>query len=254
MYRFTGVPDGANPLSGLTLLDGVFYGTTGEGGANRLGTAFSFHSASGIESPIHAFAGPEGGNPWGGLLAQGGLLYGAAQAGGANNYGTVYSIDPLSGASTVIYSFTGGADGAVPVTGLTYFNGSLYGVTPGNVNGVGAAPWGTVFSVDVASGAETTLYSFTNTGDGARPNGPLIVVNGFLYGSSYGSEAKKSKSLGSIFMIDPTTGAETTLFQFTSKRDGLYPSAGLTYYKGAFYGVTYLGGTADHGTLFKFTP
>ena len=42
LYRFTGVLDGARPYSGLTLVNGVFYGTTSIGGANNYGTVFEY--------------------------------------------------------------------------------------------------------------------------------------------------------------------------------------------------------------------
>lgn len=42
LYSFGGTPDGANPGNGMTNVGGTLYGLTERGGANNLGTFFSF--------------------------------------------------------------------------------------------------------------------------------------------------------------------------------------------------------------------
>ena len=42
LYTFTGGSDGSGPSALIQGLDGVFYGTTANGGSSNLGTAFKF--------------------------------------------------------------------------------------------------------------------------------------------------------------------------------------------------------------------
>ena len=72
----------------------------------------------------------------------------------------------------------------------------------------------------------TTLFSFGGSA-GSYPNATPIIVGGQLYGTtSFGGAA----GLGTVYKIDPTTGAETVLHSFAGGSDG--------------------GG----GTVFKLTP
>src|SRR5437016_4939218 len=104
--------------------------------------------------------------------------------------GTVFSFDPTTGTEAVLYSFTGTADGEYPSGGLVLLNGILYGTTTYAGSGsycVEGYPCGTAFSIDPATNAETTLYSFCNQpncADGSSPNGDLLDVNGTLYGTA----------------------------------------------------------------------
>jgi uncharacterized repeat protein (TIGR03803 family) len=54
-------------------------------------------------------------------------------------------------------------------------------------------------------------------------------------------------------MITPS-GVETVLYSFAGGSDGANPEAGLTQGSdGNLYGATYLGGTANFGTVFRLT-
>jgi uncharacterized repeat protein (TIGR03803 family) len=97
----------------------------------------------------------------------------------------------------------------------------------------------------------TTLYSFAGAA-GAYPVAGLIVdVAGDLYGATQQGGAH---GLGTVFKVD-STGKETVLHSFKGgKSDGAFPSAGLAVdSKGNVYGTTTLGGSSDHGTVFKVT-
>src|SRR5271170_2153817 len=73
---------------------------------------------------------------------------------------------------SLLYSFAGGtADGSGPTGSLTDVGGVLYGMTPGG----GANGRGTIFSYNLASGAETMMHSFSGfPNDGALPHGSFI--------------------------------------------------------------------------------
>jgi len=157
------------------------------------------------------------------------------------------------GALTNLYSFTWGNDGAQPKAGLVQgSDGNFYGTTylGGVYSSPGAGGAGTVFKIS-ATGALTSLYSFTGTNDGANPSAGLVPgSDGNFYGTtSYGFT---SNNAGTVFKISPN-GVLTTLHSFTGY-DGAQPHAGLVQGSdGNFYGTTYGGGMNGYGTVFQVT-
>ena len=104
-HSFTGTPDGAAPIASLIqATDGLFYGTTSEGGANSCGTVFATDGSS-TPAILHSFTGAEGCSPAAALLqASDGLFYGLAGHGGANNAGTLFRMNSI-GQVTVLHDF-----------------------------------------------------------------------------------------------------------------------------------------------------
>jgi uncharacterized repeat protein (TIGR03803 family) len=262
--------DGRGPVASLLSVKGVLYGTADTGGNADFGTAFAFDPRTGAEKLLYSFCSQQhcvdGKNSAFTPINVNGTLYGTTVDGGADytgcqnaGCGTVYSLDPGSGAETVLHSFVGGADGAIPEAGLTDVRGMLYGTTnwgggTGCFNGYGC---GTVYSFDPATGAEKVLYSFcsqSNCRDGALPAGSLIEVKGILYGmtQSGGNTGCGNSGCGTVFSIDPNTGAEKVIYDFCSQQncaDGEYPSS-LIDVKGSLYGTTSNGGAYGLGTVF----
>src|SRR5206468_9350431 len=127
---------------------------------------------------------------------------------------------------------------------------------------------GTLFSLDRNTGAEKVLYSFCNQqscADGRWPAAGLIDVNGILYGTTpYGgvSGCPQDIGCGTVFAIDPNTGAEKVLYSFCSEKncaDGANPFAGLIDVNGVLYGTTPYGGIRNCGdfgcgTAFSIDP
>ena len=115
LYSFKSGADGANPISGLTEINGAYYGTTYGGGASLgWGTVFKI-TADGAEHVIYKFkAGNDGAHPYAGLTGVNGTLYGTTYQGGTSGNGTVFKIS-TSGAERVLYSFKGGDDGSTPM-------------------------------------------------------------------------------------------------------------------------------------------
>jgi len=112
-----------------------------------------------------------------------------------------------------------------------------------------------VLHVSATSAATvTTLYSFKGGSDGANPQARLIVVNGTLYGTTYGGGSTNCNSAGcgAVFSISPS-GTEKVLHAFTGGSDGANPEASLIDVNGTLYGTTYGGGVYGNGTVFSIT-
>ncbi|HEY5047173.1 MAG TPA: choice-of-anchor tandem repeat GloVer-containing protein [Rhizomicrobium sp.] len=256
LYSFNDSPsDGAYPQGELLHVEGTIYGTTQGGGAGGMGTVFALDRKKATETLLYSFCSrqncADGFNPVG-LIDVNGTLYGTTLQGGSYNCdqgegcGTAFSLDPNTGAETVLHSFGNGTDGGHPYAGLIALNGILFGTT-----GYGGADGGgTVFSIDPNTGAETVLYSFCsqqNCTDGANPSATLIDVKGTLYGTT---RAGGSVGNGTVFLLDPGTGAETVLYSFSSGTDGADPQASLINVNGTLYGTTGGGGAYGEGTVF----
>jgi uncharacterized repeat protein (TIGR03803 family) len=253
LHSFAGEPtDGAYPWAGLVLgTNGIFYGTTLEGGANGRGTVFSITSA-GVVTILYSFCGcGDGTLPEAPLIqATNGTFYGTTSSGGANDSGTVFSITS-EGTLTTLYSFCSQAecaDGSLPVAALVQAtNGTFYGTTEG---GGANGDDGTVFSI-TAGGKLKTLYSFCSVNgaepclDGYTPAAALVqATNGTFYGTTAGGG---SDEVGTVFSI-ASGGTLTTLYTFCNESGcAENPYAGLIQAtNGNFYGTTNLGG--DTGT------
>jgi uncharacterized repeat protein (TIGR03803 family) len=281
LYSFTGTDDGANPHAALVQgSDGNFYGTTTEGGitnydaANETygyGTVFQI-STNGVLTSLYSFTGGNDGAYPEAALVQGsdGSLYGTTELGGAaytsqyrKGLGTVFKISTHGGLKT-LYAFTvtnaNGypLDGAFPSGVLVQgSDGNFYGTTGSGSIVFGFSGFGTVFKMS-ASGALTSLYSFTNGIDGADPAAGLVQgSDGYLYGTTLVGGTINS---GTIFKIS-TQGALTTLYAFGTVTnangyplDGAEPYSGLVQGSdGSFYGTTSSGGAGGVGTVFRLT-
>ena len=197
LYPFTGGADGAYPAAGLVQgTDGNFYGTTQAGGTANSGTIFEI-SSSGVLTTLYSFTGGnDGGGPLGDLVRGGdGYFYGTTAGGGANSLGTVFKAS-TNGTLNTLYSFAGNDDGENPQAGLALgSDGNFYGSTQsGGTNGGG----GTLFKI-TATGALTTLYSFTGGNDGSNPQAALVQGSD---GAFYGTTVNGGKSgAGTVFRL-----------------------------------------------------
>jgi uncharacterized repeat protein (TIGR03803 family) len=252
LYAFQGGSgDGEFPQVSLLDLNGTLYGTTVNNGANGNGTVFAVNAASGAEKLVYSFQNDGDGNgPEAGLIKVGSKLYGTTYGGG-NGDGTVYWVNPKLRAEEVVYAFKGSPDGANPSTSLIKVGSLFYGTT--NFGG-SAGGYGTVYSVNPATGQETVLYSFANGNEGGAsvPEGSLLNVKGTLYGTTIYGGATDS---GTVFSVNPSTGAEKIVYSFKGSSDGYAPVGGLVNVGGKLYGTTQAGGGGGgQGTVFWVDP
>jgi uncharacterized repeat protein (TIGR03803 family) len=247
IYSFTGTTsDGAYPTGGLTLgTDGNFYGTTQQGGAHQMGTAFKV-TPTGTITILHSFnAFVDGAFPWGPpILAADGNFYGTTSGGGINGNGIVYKMT-TSGTVSKVYQFDvthGFSPIAPPTQGV---DGYLY--IP--VSEGGTLYCGTILKLSTA-GVINETYDFPCGPGGSFPIGPLVQAsNGNFYSTT---QDGGTNGEGTIYQV--TTGlAVTVLHSFGATfGDGTFPSAGLLLATdGNYYGATSDGGAEGDGTLFN---
>jgi len=260
LHSFGG-SDGANPAAGLVAVGTSLYGTTQLGGKvtplchSGCGTVFQ-SNLSGTTHVVYRFAGPDGAMPLATLLVLAGKLYGTTQYGGTSTSfcqtgcGTVFVIS-TSGIEKILHGFKFGRgqyDGAFPAAGLVARAGLLYGTTIGG----GKFSDGSVYQVNISSGAESVLHSFHCCGtvrDGRYPVAPLIVVQGKLYGTTFNGGGSNA---GTVFTV--AGSKESVLHDFAGKPDGAAPRAALVDSGGLLYGSTSAGGSSSEGSIFKLLP
>ncbi len=162
--------------------------------------------------------------------------------------GTRPTLANNTAAYQVLYSFTGiNGEGAFPRAPLLQAGPMLYGTA--QLGGIGNQ-YGTIFSFDPVTNAESTLYDFSGGSvDGQRPSGALIQSGSEFYGTALGGGTSGG---GTIFSFDPATKVESTLYSFGGYAgDGYSPSGSLVQSGTVAYGVTNEGG-ASFGTIYKF--
>ncbi len=245
LHSFGFQPDGLEPIRGVIYRNGVLYGSVQQGGDQKLGMLYKFDLATGTETPLHSFEGADGQYPDSNLHFIGSALYGTTFSGGTAGKGTIFKLGTRTGKAHSLYSFQAPPDGGYP-SGVVAVNGMLYGTCEG-----GAAGFGSVFKFDPATRQETAVYQFTGGNDGASPAGVPIYVNGLLYGTT---GARGAGNAGTVYSVDPATGAETTIYAFNGAGDGVDPSTTLTYAKGLLYGTTAQGGANGLGTVYSVDP
>jgi uncharacterized repeat protein (TIGR03803 family) len=257
LYDFKGGIDGNDP-NDLIYHGGIFYGTTILGGANGEGTVFDLNARTGRETILYSFPNPGNGNtPFpGGLIYESGMLYGTTIALGNNLDGSVFAINPNTGVATTVFSFNG-ADGIDVNPYLVFNNGFLYGTTlTGGPNSctlhntpVGC---GVVFGVNLSTGAESTIYSFTEGADGFAPYSNLIYDNGLLYGATLlgGDMSCHHDGCGALYSVSIQTGSEEVLTTNRVKGSQGEP-ANITDHGASIY-EAFPGTGRDLGELVKF--
>lgn len=272
LYNFCQLPscgDGLNPSDALILgLDGDFYGTTQEGGANGggcsggCGTVFKI-TPGGVLTTLYSFCAlpgcTDGYQPDGLVQGADGNFYGTTLYGGSNTpaclgfCGTLFKLTP-QGALTTLYTFCSQkncADGAAPEPGLIQAsNGNFYGTTFSGSTG------GVVFEITPA-GQYSVLYTY-------RANAPMGLIqagNGDLYGTTPNGGAYHG---GSVFRIT-LNGKFSTLYSFCRQSgcpDGMDPSSVLVQgTDGNLYGTASAGGANTNtndcpsgcGTIFSLS-
>jgi uncharacterized repeat protein (TIGR03803 family) len=214
LYNFCSLSnctDGSFPVGKLVqAIDGNFYGTTNEGGANGIssggyGTVFKI-TPSGTLTTLYSFCAKsgctDGEYPSYGLIqAANGEFYGTTQLGGTDAVGTVFNIS-AAGKLVTLHNFDG-KDGNSPASALIQAtDGNFYGTTERGGANCGSLGCGTIFEI-TSNGTLTTLHSFDGT-DGEIPLGTLTQdTNGDFYGTT---ELGGTSSDGTVFSLSVGLG------------------------------------------------
>jgi uncharacterized repeat protein (TIGR03803 family) len=210
----TGAAVGSEPKAALLRdASGVLWGTTSAGGALNLGTIFTFDPAGPTFTSVLEFTGSNGvakGAACAAALIHGtaGVLWGTTDRGGTADLGTVFKFNTSDSTLTTVVNFTG-ANGSNPKARL--FNDGL-GFFYGTAAGGGAFDQGTVFKVNAATSALTTLADLNGTSGLAKGSFPLGGLVPDAAGTLWGTASQGGREdLGTIFNIDLASGLFTLL-------------------------------------------
>jgi uncharacterized repeat protein (TIGR03803 family) len=205
IHTFLGGPaDGSAPFGSLVQSGGTLYGMTAGGGSAGFGTIFKFNADGSGFSLVHSFTIGAGGNtPSGSLTLSGATLYGMTGAGGSANLGTIFKIGTDGTGFTVLHSFAGGAsDGGNPEGSLLLSGTTLYGMAAIG----GSANLGTILGIQTDGTGYGVIYSFLGgAGDGAGPEGDLLLSGTSLYGLTAGGGVSNDGVIFSVAIPEPSS-------------------------------------------------
>ncbi len=179
------------------------------------------------------------------VLDDAGDIYGTTAIG--NQAGTVFSYTLANASFQYLFSFTGAADGSKPQGSLVLHGGELYGTTASG----GASNAGTVYQLDLASLALTTLHTFAGAADGASPYGGVTLRDGKLYGVALQAGAH---NVGNLYEVKPSVPTLKPLYAFRAKGENspignvVFDSAGV------IYGVNELHARSSTGGIYAYDP
>lgn len=260
LYSFTGGADGGFPQVGMELDNhGNLYGVTAQGGLTAhcnqgCGTIFKFSIATGKFRTLYNFTGlADGAEPLAPLTLYKNTLYGSTIGAGTggdcgiSGCGTIFKFDPAAKTLTTLRALMR-ADGILDEGRLAPGpSGLLYGTSSeAGPNGSGA-----VFGINPSTGAYSIIHGFDYHVDGAYSDADLLIQGGQIYGTEHAGGPTNAND-GTVFKLDPGTGALTTLYSFQGTTDGLFPAFGVILGKhGNVLGQTAQGGQSGAGTLFE---
>ena len=196
---------------------------------------------------LHAFSFSDLGYvPTGDLvLNAAGDIFGTTATG--NQSGTVFRYVPSANSFQFLFSFTGAGDGAKPQGSLVLAGGSLYGTTASG----GASNAGTVYRLDLASSALTTLHTFGGAADGASPYGGLTLHNGELFGAALQAGADNG---GALYRVKPSAPTLTPLYAFDPKAENSPIGNVVVDGAGVIYGANELYARSSTGGVYSYDP
>jgi uncharacterized repeat protein (TIGR03803 family) len=266
LHNFVGCRDGQQPRSGLTELNGNFYGTTVAGGnscSGGSGTIFelSRHGDRWKYRIIYRFLSyGDGMSPQAGLTYDSsGNLYGTTSYGGNNacgsGCGTVFELSRSRGgrwSEKVLHQFNK-TDGALPYADLVWDgSGNLYGSANQGADSVCPNGCGTIFELGRKGNSWqfSVVHSFIEQSGGGPAGNMVFGATGDLYGSTV---IGGSAGYGVVFKLSPAGEGwkYTVLHAFADTPDGEEPNGLVEAANGEFFGTTIGGGLNAMGTTFE---
>lgn len=242
--------DGGNPSGSLTYDGTYLYGMTNGGGSTATGIIFRIKPDGTEFTKLHDFIAMDGYEPLGSLISDGTFLYGMSRAGGSvgtpDGFGVIFRIKPDGSEYVKLMDFNG-LNGKYPSGDLIYDGTFLFGMAGGGAN---EEEGGVIFKIKPDGSEYTKLWDFTGT-TGAYPVGSLIYNETFLYGMT---RVGGTNNNGVIFRLQTDGSEYTKLHDFPDTINGRRPENSLISDGTFLYGMTYYGGIADSGIVFKFNP
>jgi uncharacterized repeat protein (TIGR03803 family) len=252
VYEFPIGAEAGKPNGVIQARNGLFYGTTHTRNMSSpfrdtSGAVFAMDPA-GARTTLHTFFGDI---PLSTLFeGNDGSLYGT----------TFYELDSPFPPGQIFRTSTAGdftrvsSEYVLRAGVIQARDGRLYGTSAASLGPLTRDYYGRVFRVE-ANGTITVLHQFTGA-DSADPVAELVQIDdGSLYGTTAGRVPPVSPPPppvhGTIFSVDPATGAFTTRYRFSGP-DGSRPVGRLIQgTDGLVYGTTSAGGAYGFGTVFS---
>jgi uncharacterized repeat protein (TIGR03803 family) len=246
-------------LAGGLLRDpaGNLYGLSTTGGNDSNDGVIFQITPAGALNWLYSFNGSDGYYPIAGMVrGPAGSLYGTTPNGpGPTGLGLVFELS-AAGDFRILHAFAGMPDGQAPGATPILYQGFLYGTTlaGGTYTNEKVSGFGTVYVVNIQTGAERVIHSFSGGARGAQPTAGLVRgPEGNLYGTtSYGGggTGPTGEGCGIIFAILASSHQMKILHTFSGP-DGCVPGGLLLGSDGTLYGTTSRGGEDNFGTVFK---
>ncbi|HMQ69333.1 MAG TPA: hypothetical protein PKA90_09985 [Ignavibacteria bacterium] len=247
--------DGAQPHSGIIVLNDVLYGLTAEGGIEKKGTLYRMNPDGSDFSVLYSFSKGTGHNPHGRLTigSDDSTLFGITRTGGTDKLGAIFSINLRDTSYKVLHNFSkGNQNGHTAQHGyLVRVDNYLYGMTYSG----GKKDKGIIFGINEDGSDFKILHSFDdeigNVNDGHSPYGSLCYSNGFLYGTTRKGGAMDE---GTVFRITPSGKYYEILFSFDKSSSGAYPIDNVILNNNGkeIYVFGQVGGEFDHSGKQQF--
>jgi hypothetical protein len=253
-YTYTKIYDLSNNSTQLNtpnqlLLSGsTLYGYTTGSSTTQTGSLFKINISGTGYTELYS---PASASPYDnkivGLTISGSTLYFSTNY--DSNYGSIYSIPVTGGAATTLLTCT--AANAVP-TNLTISGSTIYfsthtATSPGPP--VTYANW-QICSISTTGTGFQQLTSLST----AQPDGvsSIVLSGNTLYAASFFGG---TGSYGGLYSISTSVSpSPTLLYSFQGPpTDGYAPFVNI-FYNSNLYGVTFIGGTSNLGTIFSYGP
>ncbi len=240
-------PSGSKSYGSLLLSGGKFYGLTHTGGLYGNGAIFAWDPLSNTYTKKIDFNGlATGSHPSGTLVSFNGKFYGLTTFGGINDEGIIFEWDPVTNLFFKKVDFDLWTKGALPKGSMTLFNEKFYGMTWVG----GSLDNGVIFEWDPITNIYSKKIEFDGI-NGHYPSGDLTLFGGKFYGMTEWGGTNES---GVLFEWDPVTNILIKKLDFIGVENGADPFGSLTFRRGKFYGMTYLGGVNNKGIIFEYDP
>lgn len=216
-------PEGGGGNALIQGSDGNFYGAAQRTGKALNGPAggliFSL-TPSGTFTTLYKFTAgktktyPNGSGPNRLIEGPDGKLYGDTGLGGSIGYGVLFRVDKTGKKYQVLQNYSinpAAANGSTPTSLAAGNDGNVYGTTYyGGSNSCGYGNnCGTIFQVNVATGAYEVVVSFDFATSGMNPTNLVVGPDGTFYGTTIGENGTV------LFHYIETTGElQTTTLAF----------------------------------------